>query len=166
MNFDTFAPFVQGIPTGAVKITLTDDGHDPSILDQDPEKPVEYLKAMPLCSKSVYGKKKNKENKKEPRRKKIFWNTVKQANTADDSLWSIPQDSVPFDWHNVNQDEFQSVFTETSQPAGKKLSVAPKKKKKKRSVQVIDPQRGMNGGIILARVRTKISVLAEMVEKM
>merc|ERR1711966_446215 len=52
-----FKMLKMGLPVGAVKNALQRDGHDPSILDLDPDKSLKYQKAMA----SQKGKKKKKK---------------------------------------------------------------------------------------------------------
>jgi len=57
--------------------------------------------------------------------------------------------------------EFEDLFTESADPADRTKN---KKKKtdtsQKKSVQVIDGKRSMNGGIILARLKVEYSTIA------
>lgn len=65
--------------------------------------------------------------------------------------------------------EFENLFTESSNPAEKKKqarSGGEKSSKQKKSIQVIDGKRDMNGGIILARLKLEYSKLANMVDRM
>ena len=162
---------LQGLPAGAVKNAMQRDGVDPSILDLDHDKSVEYQKAMA----SRRGKKKKvskkKEVKKQPkvRRKKIFWSPIEESTIEDNSLWSMIKGSYDFESLKVDQDEFESLFTDTMNPAEKKKKVAKENdgaSKQKKSVQVIDAKRGMNGGIILARIKLEFSEIADMVNEM
>ena len=156
---------------GAVQNALQRDGHDPSIMDLNPEKSVEYQKAM--SSRKSKKKTKKKTPKKDPkkpkvRRKKIFWSPIEESKINDNSMWSMIKGSYDFDSLKVDQDEFASLFTDTSNPADKKKATKekPNESKQKKSVQVIDAKRGMNGGIILARIKIEFPLLAEMVTKM
>ena len=158
---------LQGLPMGAVKNALQRDGLDPSIMDLDPEKSVEYQKAV--ASKKAKKKSPAKEPKKpKVRRKKIYWSPIEESKIDDNSLWSMIKGSFDFDSLKIDQDEFESLFTDTSNPADKKKAAndKPAASKQKKSVQVIDAKRGMNGGIILARLKIEFSVLAEMVNNM
>lgn len=65
--------------------------------------------------------------------------------------------------------EFENLFTESTNPADKKkvaTSSGDKSKQSKKSVQVIEGKRSMNGGIILARLKMEYSQIAEMVDAM
>ena len=152
------------------------DGLDPSIMDLDPEKSVaSQLKKQSIdASGSVKVQKKSesttKRNAQKPsiRRKKIYWSPIEESKIDDNSLWSMIKGKFDFESLKVDQDEFKSLFTDTSNPADKKKveSAKPKESKQKKSVQVIDAKRGMNGGIILARIKVEYTALAEMVSDM
>ena len=162
---------LQGLPMGAVKNAMTRDGADPAIMDLDHDKSEEYQKAMASQKgkkKKVMKKKVSKEPKKpKVRRKKIFWSPIEESKVDDNSLWSMIKGSYDFDSLKVDQAEFESLFTDTSKPGEKKKEAAkPAASKQKKSVQVIDAKRGMNGGIILARLKIEFSALADMVAEM
>jgi hypothetical protein len=76
--------------------------------------------------------------------------------------------SFDFESLKIDQNEFESLFTDTSNPDDKKKKAVdkPAVSKQKKSVQVIDAKRGMNGGIILARLKIEFTALAEMVNNM
>ena len=76
--------------------------------------------------------------------------------------------TIDFESLKIDQDEFESLFTDTSNPADKKKVPRdkPGEPKQKKSVQAIDAKRGMNGGIVLARIKVEFEVLAEMVAGM
>ena len=170
--FIVFSRFFQGLPMGPVKNAMTRDGVDPAIMDLDHDKSEEYQKAMASRKgkkmKKVVKKKVSKEPKKpKVRRKKIFWSPIEESKVDDNSLWSMIKGSYDFDSLKVDQAEFESLFTDTSKPGDKKKeAVKPAASKQKKSVQVIDAKRGMNGGIILARLKMEFSVLADMVSEM
>ena len=163
---------LQGLPTGAVQNAMQRDGVDPSILDLDHDKSVEYQRAMASHrGKKKKVTKKKEESKKKPkvRRKKIFWTPVEESTIEDNSLWSMIKGSYDFESLKVDQDEFESLFTDTMNPAEKKKKVTKENdgaSKQKKSVQVIDAKRGMNGGIILARIKLEFSKIAGMVNEM
>jgi hypothetical protein len=171
----------QGLPMGAVKNAMQRDGLESSIMDLDPEKSVaSQLKKERLLNTSdelqENGQCKRKCNElttkqlKKPnvRRKKIYWSPIEESKIDDNSLWSMIKGEFDFESLKVDQDEFESLFTDTSNLADKKKVVLdkPKEVKQKKSVQVIDAKRGMNGGIILARIKVDYAFLAEMVNEM
>lgn len=141
-----------------------------SIMELDPEKSVEYQKALASRKKSILKKKSAKKEPRKPkvRRKKIYWSPIEESKIDDNSLWSMIKGSFEFNSLKIDQDEFESLFTDTSNPADKKKAAAekPTGPKQKKSVQVIDAKRGMNGGIILARLKVDFPVLAQMVDGM
>ncbi|KAL7489856.1 hypothetical protein ACHAW6_015582 [Cyclotella cf. meneghiniana] len=164
-----FKMLKMGLPIGAVKNALQRDGLNPEIMDLDPEKSEEYQKAVASRKKLTLKKASAKEPKKpKVRRKKIYWRPIEESKIDDNSLWSMIKGSFDFDSLKFDQDEFESLFTDTSNPEDKKKIVSEKTStsKQKKSVQVIDAKRGMNGGIILARLKIDFPVLAEMVNNM
>jgi hypothetical protein len=151
----------MGLPDGAIQNAMERDGVDPSILDLDPNKSVAFQKkpkGMP---------KKPAKKKKRVRRKKIYWNPLDAGQIKEDSLWSIVKGSVQMSHLKYDEKEFADLFTESADPKDKKTKKdkgeAPKAKK---SVQVIDGKRSMNGGIILARLKVDYKKIAEMVDNM
>jgi hypothetical protein len=63
--------------------------------------------------------------------------------------------------------EFEDLFTESADPGDSKRKKAESAAKKvKKSVQVIDSKRSMNGGIILLRLKMDYKVIAKMVDEM
>lgn len=144
------------------------DGMDPSIMDLDPDKSVEYQKALATRKKSALKKKTKEPKKPKVRRKKIYWSPIEESKIDDNSLWSMIKGSFQFDSLKFDQDEFESLFTDSSNPADKKKASNDKTStsKQKKSVQVIDAKRGMNGGIILARLKVDFPILAQMVDNM
>jgi hypothetical protein len=160
---------------GAVKNALQRDGLDPSIMDLSPEKSVasQLKKDNESIDNGSSDSQKKEQRKKQPqkpnvRRKKIYWSPIEESKIDDNSLWSMIKGKFDFESLKVDQDEFESLFTDTSNSADKQKIVLdkPKESKQKKSVQVIDAKRGMNGGIILARIKIEYSVLAEMVSEM
>ncbi len=160
---------------------LRRDGLDPSIMDLDPEKSVasQLKKERELSTSDELQENGQREEKcnelttKQPkkpnvRRKKIYWSPIEESKIDDNSLWSMIKGEFDFESLKVDQDEFESLFTDTSKLVDKKKVVLdkPKEVKQKKSVQVIDAKRGMNGGIILARIKVDYGFLAEMVNEM
>jgi hypothetical protein len=151
-----------------VQNAMQRDGMDPSIMDLDPDKSVEYQKALATRKKSALKKKTKEPKKPKVRRKKIYWSPIEESKIDDNSLWSMIKGSFQFDSLKFDQDEFESLFTDSSNPADKKKASNDKTStsKQKKSVQVIDAKRGMNGGIILARLKVDFPILAQMVDNM
>ncbi|KAL3923123.1 MAG: hypothetical protein SGILL_001834 [Bacillariaceae sp.] len=152
----------MGLPRDAVKNALVRDGKDPAIMDFDPNKSVAFQ--MKQKKSAVVGKKSAKKKKK-VRRKKIYWNPIDPGKIKEDSMWNIVRDYVAMDKLNYDQKEFEELFTESADPNDQKKKKAPQKEAKK-LVQVIDPKRSMNGGIVLARMKTDHKKIAEYVDRM
>ena len=151
----------MGIPIGSVKNAVTRDGKDPSVIDLDPTKSLEFQQPLARRRQSSIRKKKT------VRRKKIYWNPIDPKQVKEDSIWSIVKGRV--NMRNLKYDvkEFEDLFTESADPAErkKKAAVAVSQKTKK-SVQVIDGKRSMNGGIILLRLKLDYKEIARMVDGM
>ena len=152
-----------GLPPPAVQNAMSRDGKDPKILDLDPNKSV----ASQL--KTDTAKRAPAKKKKKVRRKKIYWTPIDPGQIKEDSLWSIVKGKLSMTQLNYDVKEFEDLFTESTDPADKKQK-KPKKsggeKKEKKSVQVIDGKRSMNGGIILLRLRMAYNTIASMIDKM
>lgn len=157
----------MGLPRDAVRNALVRDGLDPAIIDLDPNKSVAFQlkkkKTAPGMAAATTPKKSLKKKKK-VRRKKIYWNPIDPGKLNEDSMWNIVRDAVTMDKLNYDQQEFEELFTESAD-ASQQNKVAPKKEAKK-LVQVIDPKRSMNGGIVLARMKTGLNKIAEYVDRM
>jgi hypothetical protein len=152
----------MGLPMGALKNALERDGKDPGVMDLDHNKSV----AFQMKKKGAASKKAAAKKKKRVRRKKIYWNPIDPGKLKEGSMWSIVRDSIKMDKLNYDLKEFEELFTESADPADKKKETGTKKKEEKKSTQVIDGKRDMNGGIILTRLRTENEKIAEFVTKM
>jgi hypothetical protein len=149
----------MGLPADAVKNAIERDGKNPVVLDLDPNKSVTFqMKKKGGANKTPVKK------KKRVRRKKIYWNPVDPGKLKEDSMWSIMRGSIIMDKLNYDVKEFEDLFTESADPADQKKK--PEKKAAKKSIQVIDGKRSMNGGIILARLKMDYNRTAEIVEKL
>ncbi|KAG7367541.1 formin homology 2 domain containing protein [Nitzschia inconspicua] len=151
----------MGLPRDAVKNALIRDGKDPGIIDLDPNKSVAYQMKKKKAPSAAAPLKK----KKKVRRKKIYWNPIDPGKIKEDSMWNIVRDYVAMDKLKYDQKEFEDLFTESADPKDQKTRKTPKNEAKK-LVQVIDPKRSMNGGIVLARLKTDYKRIAEYVDKM
>jgi hypothetical protein len=70
---------------------------------------------------------------------------------------------------DYDANEFESLFTESLDPSQKKADLQKRQtdgSKQKKSVQVIDGKRGMNGGIILARLKMNFKEMAHIIDYM
>ena len=155
----------MGLPRDAVKNALVRDGKDPSIIDLDPTKSVEYqLKKKSKSTLSAH-EPVVKKKKKKVRRKKIYWNPIDSSKLKKDSLWNIVRDNVAMGNLDYDQKEFEELFTESAEAGAQKKKKTPKKEAKK-LVQAIDAKRSMNGGIVLSRIKTDHKKVAEYVDRM
>jgi hypothetical protein len=150
----------MGLPADAVKNAVERDGKNPVVLDLDPNKSV----AFQMKKKGGANKSPVKKKKKRVRRKKIYWNPVDPGKLKEDSMWSIMRGSIVMDKLNYDVKEFEDLFTESADPADQKKK--PEKKAAKKTIQVIDGKRSMNGGIILARLKMDYKRTAEIVDKL
>uniref|UniRef100_A0A7S4MWI0 FH2 domain-containing protein n=1 Tax=Odontella aurita TaxID=265563 RepID=A0A7S4MWI0_9STRA len=159
-----FKMLKMGLPMGAVKNALQREGKDPAVMDLDHDKSVKSQLAP------AKKKKKKKEKKIKVRRKKIFWNPIDESDLGDDTLWSMVKGTVNMGQLKFDTSEFESLFTDKSDPSQKKKKDAAKGggggKDEKKQVQIIDGKRAMNGGIILARLKMEYSKIADMVNTM
>jgi hypothetical protein len=151
----------MGLPRDAVKNALVRDGKDPGIMDLDPNKSM----AFQMTKMASGGAKKVAKKKKKVRRKKIYWNPIDPGKLKEDSMWNIVRDYVAMDKLKYDEKEFAELFTESADASDKQTKKEPQKETKK-LVQVIDPKRSMNGGIVLARLKTDHAKVAEHVNKM
>jgi hypothetical protein len=185
----------MGLPRGAVENAMTRDGADLSLLDMDPDRSLisqltsisnkdvgvqqdildkaEFvqLKAQDMASQKgsssrLPAEPRQNAAKKNVRRKKIFWNPINPGELREDSLWSLVKGKVQMDSLKYDVREFEDLFTESPDTAKAKMIKTEKRVETKKSVQVIDGKRSMNGGIILKRLRIEYKALAEMVESM
>jgi hypothetical protein len=151
----------MGLPPGAVKNAVERDGKNPAVLDLDPNKSVAFQ-----MKKSSPANKKPAKKKKRVRRKKIYWNPIDPGKLKEDSIWNIVRGAVVMDKLHYDVKEFEDLFTESADPADKKKKEKDPNKAVKKLVQVIDPKRSMNGGIVLARLKTPYSKIAEFMNRM
>ena len=164
-----FKMLKMGLPIGAVKNALGRDGKDPSIMDLDPEKSLLSQRKKKKTVKKIV--KAKIEKKLKVRRKKIYWNEMETSSITHDSIWSKIQGMVNMESLKYDTTEFDRLFTETVDPTAKKKksdsgNASSSESKPKKSVQVIDAKRGMNGGIILARIKMDFDDLAFSVDKL
>lgn len=145
---------------GAVKNSLIRDGLDPGIMDFDHDKSV----ASQLDAKNKSVLKGFKMNKKPKiRRKKVYWT---QIDAKEGTVWQAVKNSkMVFD---IDIDEFEALFTQAVDADKEKEKKEKESTKfcKKMSVKVIDSKRGMNGDIILRKVKLSPIEVATLIENM
>ena len=150
----------MGLPLGAVKNAVQRDGKDPSVLDLD------ITKSLSSQTDNHRRQAPQRKTSKKVRRKKIFWNPLDSKQIKANSLWSHVKGRFHMNQLKYDEKEFEDLFTESADPADRKVVNQSKESRTKKSVQVIDGKRSMNGGIILARLKMDFSKLAEMVDQM
>lgn len=155
-----FKMIKMGLPMGAVKNAVQRDGKDPSVLELD------QTKSLASQTAAEGRKAPQRKKSKRVRRKKIFWNPLDSKQIKENSLWSHVKGRVQMHQLNYDEKEFEYLFTESAEPADKNHAKKNKEVRIKKSVQVIDGKRSMNGGIILARLKMDYKKIAEMVDQM
>lgn len=158
-----FKMLKMGLPAGAVKNALQRDGHDPTILDLNHDKSL----SSQLGSNSKCQKNKSSLAKNKPaiRRKKVYWNKV---DAIEGTIWSLLKasgDTVNF-VHDTK--ELESLFTQRFVNKASTNEQTPhfKSKSTKQSVKVIDAKRGMNGDIILKKLKLNPTQVTSMVDRL
>lgn len=155
-----FKMMKMGLPLAAVKNAVQRDGRDPSVLDLD------HTKSLSSQGTNDGRMAPQRRKSKRVRRKKIFWNPLDSKQIKANSLWSHVKGRVQMHQLKYDEKEFDDLFTESADPADKKIAKQNKDARTKKSVQVIDGKRSMNGGIILARLKMEYEKIAEMVDQM
>lgn len=152
-----FKMLKMGLPDGAVRHKMVQEGVDPRALDLGPDAFVSQLSPSGTTTDKASVKPK-------PRRKKLHWQPI-----SEDRLSSIHQQTI---WEDkgddaldidMDMDELETLFfvnnetkKKASQPQGKPL-------KRKQRVTLIDGKRAMNAAISLARVKLSYSEISEAV---
>ena len=160
-----------GLPVGAVKNALERDGLDPTIMDLDPNAPLPTTGASAGASHSSSKTKREKAPPKDThRRTRLHWDTTGVAIKAN-SVWAMVDADDSLDALEIDEGEFANLFqAEISATAGNGAGAGGNRGNggggKKGVVQVIDPKRANNGGIILARLRMSYDDMARAVERM
>jgi len=150
----------MGLPVGAIKNALERDSKDASVMDLDPSK------SLASQTKPSHRRRRSTVKKPRVRRKKIYWNPIDPGQIKEDSLWSLVKDRVKMSRLNYDVKEFEDLFTESADPSQKRKTKKGSASKAKKSLQVIDGKRSMNGGIILLRLKIDHAKIAKMVNNM
>jgi len=146
---------------GAVKNALVRDGLDPGIIDLGHDKSVNSQ--LDEKEKSIL---KGFKITKKPkiRRKKVYWT---QVDAREGTVWQeVKSSKIVLD---IDIDEFEKLFTQAidaDKERGKKEKESVKSSKKSGTVKVIDSKRGMNGDIILRKVKLSPTEVATLIENM
>jgi len=141
-----------GLPMGAVKNAMERDGLDSSIMDGDHHKPASS--ATPDTSGA------KKRQKDTHRRTRLHWDTLNKVKS--NTVWALVEEDQELEEIEIDEKEFTNLF----QAEIKTTSAATDRSSNtsRSVVQVIDPKRANNGGIILARLRMSYDDLAKAVE--
>lgn len=143
-----------GLPLGAVKNAMERDGVDSSVMDGDHN--------APLSAKTPNVSSTKKKEKDTHRRTRLHWETLGQVNS--NSVWAALADDEEMMSIEIDETEFTKLFqaeiksTPTAAQSGNSGSSS------RNAVQVIDPKRANNGGIILARLRMSYDDMATIVD--
>ena len=151
-NAITFLPYenldilldTKGLPVGAVLNALKRDGVDPALMKLDlPKDLVTNVNPIPTV-----------------RRKKVYWN---QVDAKDGNMWSaVKKLNVKLKHHSSFEGLFTQAIDADKDKEQREASQSPNKSAK--TVKVIDSKRGMNGDIILRKVKYSPLELSAMVE--
>ena len=156
----------MGMPKDVVRNALVRDGKNPAIIDFNPTMSVGFQLKKLESSNSSDKPSVKKKKKKKIRRKKIYWNPIDPKKLKQDSLWNIVKDRVAMGSLKYDLKEFEELFTESTEAGVQQKKKGPVKKEAKKAVQVIDPKRSMNGGIVLSTIKTDRKEVAKFVDKM
>lgn len=150
-----------GLPMGAVKNAMERDGVDPEIMDLDHNAP------LPSSFGGGGAKMTSKREKDTHRRTRLHWDTS-GVQVNSNSVWALMEDDKELEHmcDNIDEQEFTTLFQAEIKSAISGGAKPEGPQAKKSVVQVIDPKRANNGGIILARLRMSYDDLAKAVDKM
>jgi len=177
----------MGLPVDAVKHKMRGEGVDPAFLDKDPSEQVPAVSPSDSTSNSCGGglaglllkkslgtvdKAQQQQHKQQqPRKKKLFWKGLDASKVTKDSLWFEAKESgdgvVALD-----ETEFNKLFVEAAPSAAEvaakqaEAAVQEEAAAKKKRINLIDPKRGQNGGIALARLKVPFSLVRTHISNM
>lgn len=146
-----------GLPLSAVKMKVTQEGLDPSMLDKDPAEmvpvnPKPAGSSKPAAASGIAGIKKAPAGPKVTK-KKLHWKAL-DRDKVKNSLWAEGGEDDG-DLH-MDEEEFKRLFVQTDSVDDKKAAEAKAKatkEVKKQKVSLINMKRAQNAGIALARIR-------------
>ena len=149
-----------GLPMGAVKNAMERDGIDPTIMDGDHNAP------SSSSSNDVNGNAATKRQKDTHRRTRLHWDTLGHEQVNSNSVWAMVEEDEELGQLEIDEQEFTTLFqAEIKATSMNKQPGASGGGGSKNVVQVIDPKRANNGGIILARLRMSYDDMAKAVER-
>merc|ERR1711862_298399 len=93
-----FKMLKMGLPVGAVKNALVQDGMDPAVMDLDSEKSLKSQMQINYGTKDGTKKERQKSQpRKRVHRRKIYWTPIGTSQLDEDSLWSMVQGTINMD---------------------------------------------------------------------
>lgn len=143
-----------GLPLGAVKNAMERDGVDSSVMDGDHNAPVSAKKPNFSSAK--------KKEKDTHRRTRLHWETLGQVNS--NSVWAALADDEEMEQIEIDEKEFTKLFQVEIKSTPTAAQSNNGSSSSRNAVQVIDPKRANNGGIILARLRMSYDDMAKVVD--
>jgi hypothetical protein len=151
-----------GLPMGAVKNAMERDGVDSSVMDGDHNAPTPSSRVNKLAS-SI-----EKKQKDTHRRTRLHWDALEETEVNSDSVWAMVEEDDELNQIEIDEKEFTTLFQaeiDASKAASGSTGVGGcSGGSNKNVVQVIDPKRANNGGIILARLRMSYDDMARAVD--
>jgi len=170
----------MGLPMGAVKNAMGRDGLDPSVMDGDHNAPLpsSSFDNGPSTGGAGNSSSAKKKEKDTHRRTRLHWDTLEVDNKSKgvnpNSVWALLEADADELQIQIDEKEFTTLFqaeikstiaggTNGGRPGGGGGGNGGSGSKN--VVQVIDPKRANNGGIILARLRMSYDDLAKAVER-
>lgn len=156
-----------GLPMGAVKNAMERDGLNPSVMDGNHNAPVSSSTTSSGKGPSSSVKKRQKDTH---RRTRLHWDTLDDNEVNSNSVWALVEEDAELDQIEIDEKEFTTLFQAeikaTPGASGGVGSGGGGSGGSKSVVQVIDPKRANNGGIILARLRMSYDDMAQAVDRM
>lgn len=143
-----------GLPIGAVKNAMERDGVDSSVMDGDHNAPASASKPGGSSAK--------KREKDTHRRTRLHWEAIGEVNS--NSVWAALAADEEIDQLEIDETEFTKLFQAEIKATPTASQSANGGSSSRNVVQVIDPKRANNGGIILARLRMSYDDMAKIVD--
>lgn len=156
-----------GLPLGAVKNAMERDGLDATVMDGDHNAPVNS-KGGSIANSA------KKREKDTHRRTRLHWDTLEDTEVNSNSVWAMMEEDAELNQIEIDETEFTNLFQAEIKGQGSKGGMGGMGGGmggsggggSKNVVQVIDPKRANNGGIILARLRMSYDDMAQAVDRM
>jgi len=155
-----------GLPMGAVKNAMERDGVDSSVMDGNHNLPANSSSNNGASSSSTTSRKQQRQ-KDTHRRTRLHWETLEDTKVNSNSVWAMVEEDTEIDKIEIDEKEFTNLFqAELKLTSGAGATGGGgNTSSNKNVVQVIDPKRANNGGIILARLRISYDDMAQAVDR-